>query len=201
MGNYDKNIHSRDHDPYENIRIPPTDKDKKKRDEHALQDSAKSKIFATLATYFKKIASLFTSKERETPAHLSQPQLLKNLIAFRVELEILAKQDQSHQPAFTEKLTQLWHKLSDDCNCIWDTQDFSSSFKSALKFLLSQISEYPLGADHTLGYYFNASAGREWIPFPFMELLSALHQEYQQNPQASHLTTWLLLIDAILRMV
>ena len=200
MGNYDKNIHSREHDPYENIRIPPTDKDKKKRDEHALQDSAKSKIFATLATYFKKIASLFTPKERETSLHLSQHQLLQHLIAFRAQLQILAKQDESGQPGFTEKLTGLWHKLSDDCNSIWGSQDFSSSFKSALKFLLSQISGYPLGADHTLGYYFDASAGKEWIPFPFIQLLSDLYQEYQQNPTQSHLTAWLSLIDAILRM-
>jgi len=199
MVNYDKKIHSREPDPYENIRIPPTDKDKKKRDEND-QDSATSKIFATLASYFKKIASLFAPRERETPVHLHQHQLTQHLTAFRAQLQTLSEHNESHEPGFTERLTELWHKLSDDCNSIWATQEFSSSMKSALKFLLSQISGYPLGADHTLGFYFDASAGKDWTPFPFMQLLQELHEEYQSEPQQSHLAAWISLIDAILRL-
>lgn len=198
MVNYDKKIHSREPDPYENIRIPPTDKDKKKRDEQD-QDSGRSKIFATLASYFKKIASLLAPRERET-ASAHQHPLIQYLAAFRVQLQTLAKHDASRELSFTERLTELWHKLSDECNSIWATQEFSSSMKSALKFLLSQVSGYPLGADHTLGFYFDASAGKEWTPLPFMQLLQELHEEYQREPQQSHLAAWVALIDAILRM-
>jgi hypothetical protein len=126
--------------------------------------------------------------------------LTRHLAAFRAQLQTLAKHDESHEPGFTERLTELWHKLSDDCNSIWATQEFSSSMKSALKFLIAQISSYPLGADHTLGYYFDASAGRDWTPFPFMELLQELHEEYQHKPEESYLAAWIYLIEAILRM-
>lgn len=198
MVNYDKKIHSREPDPYENIRIPPTDKDKKKRDEHD-KESGPSKIFATLASYFKKIASLFAPREQETPSAHHHP-LIHHLAAFRAQLQTLAKHDESHELSFTQRLTELWHKLSEECNSIWATQEFSSGVKSALKFLISQISGYPLGADHTLGFYFDASAGKEWTPFPFMQLLQDLHEEYQDEPQQSHLAAWISLIDAIFRM-
>lgn len=202
MSDYDKKINPKEHDPYENISAHRIEKDKKGKEEFSShrQEPTKSQIFATLISYFKKLISLFSDKNRETLFLFENHELHKHLIIFRSQLQILSKQDESHNPAFTQQLTELWHNLLDDCNSLTASKEFSAQTISDIKFFISQVSNYPLGADHTLGYYFHAYAGKDWIPFPFMDLLKELHDEYRANPSTNHLTQWISLITDILEI-
>lgn len=201
MGDYDKKVQPREHDPYEHISPDPIERDKKGKEEYPKdlqQEPSKSQIFATLISYFKKMMAFFGSKETEGFSSLEEYQLFKHLISFRTQLRILTQQDESYNPEFTQQLTELWHNLTDDCNSVSSSSDISSKTINNIKFLISQISQYPYGADHTLGFYFDAYAGKDWNPFPFMDLLKELYQEHQDNSSTSHLSKWIFLLNDIL---
>jgi hypothetical protein len=199
MSDYRKNIHSREPDPYENISINPIEKDKKgKEDFPKGQEPSKPQFFATLLSYFKKLVTFFTSKDEQEFFLFDSHQLFAHLYAFRKMLLILKDQDESHNPEFTKQLTELWHNLMDDCNSIPASLEVSSQSINNIKFFITQIAHYPYGADHTLKYYFDAYAGKDWIPFPFMDMLKELFEENQSNPSNSHLGKWIFLLDNIL---
>ncbi len=201
MGDYNKKVHSREPDPYENISINPIEKDKKGKEEYPKRfpdEPSQSQIFATLISYFKKMIALFGFKEGEDFFLTGYLQLFEYLAAFRAKLNILTQQDESYNPEFTQQLTELWHNLVDDCNSVSASLDISSKIINNIKFLISQIYQYPSETDHPLGYYFDAYAGKEWIPFPFMDILRELYEDHQKDPSASQLSKWIFLLDDIL---
>jgi hypothetical protein len=201
MGDFDKSINRReDPSPYEKIIVNPIEKDRKAKEEgySGLKNSTRSQAFATLVSFFKKILSTLPFKGKGSSALFDQQKLLDDIFAFRKMLLTLSTEDESHNPDFTQKLTELWHNLLDDCNSLSYSTASSSELLLKVNFFVSQIQNYPLGADHTLGYYFTEYAGREWIPFPFMELLQILHEDSKANPTQSMLSNWISLLNDIL---
>ncbi len=201
MGDLDKSVNRREEpSPYEKIIVNPIEKDRKnKEDPYAgLKNSTRPQFFATLASYFKKMLSSLSFKGKGLLVLFDQQKLLNNILAFRKMLLLLSAEDESHNPIFTQKLTELWHNLLDDCNSLSYSLQSSSELLTKLNFFLSQVQNYPPGADHTLGYYFTEYAGREWIPFPFMELLQKLHEDFQAKPTQSVLNNWIALLNEIL---
>jgi hypothetical protein len=200
MADYNKKVQPPDHDPYEHIPISPIEKDKKGKEEYPKRfpdDSSKSPIFAALLSFFKKMITTLGFKDGGSLT-VGHHQLFEHLDAFRSQLRILAQQDESYNPEFTQQLSELWHNLIDDCNSVSTSLDISSRTANNIKFLISQISHYPPGADHPLGYYFDEFAGKNWIPFPFMDMLKQLYEEHQNTPLTSQLSKWLFLMDNIL---
>ncbi len=201
MGDLDKNIRRREEpSPYEKIIVNPIEKDKRAREEGytGLKNSTRTQVFATLVSYFKKILTTVSSKGKGQLTFYDQQHLLDNVLAFRQLLIILSGDDQSHNPDFTQQLTELWHNLLDDCNSLPFSQEAPNEIVRQVKFFISQVQNFPPGADHTLGYYFTEYAGKEWIPFPFMELLQSLHEEYNASPVISVLQNWISLLNDIL---
>ncbi len=201
MGDLDKNIRRReDPSPYEKIIVNPIEKDKRAREEGytGLKNSTRTQVFATLVSYFKKILTSVTSKGKGQLAFYDQQHLLDNVLAFRQLLIILSGDDQSHNPDFTQQLTELWHNLLDDCNSLSFSPEAPLEIVRQVKFFIAQVQNFPPGADHTLGYYFTEYAGKEWIPFPFMELLQGLHEEYNASPVISVLQNWISLLNDML---
>lgn len=201
MGDLDKNIHRKEEpSPYEKIIVNPIERDKQRKDEGytGLKNSTRAQVFATLASYFKKVLSTFSTKGQSQELVYDQKRLINNALAFKKLLMTLAKEDQSHNPDFTEQLSQLWHNLLDDCNSSSALAGAPIDILEKTKFFISQIQNFPPGADHTLGFYFTGYAGKDWIPFPFMELLQDLHNEYQASPVISVLQNWISLLDDIL---
>lgn len=197
MGDFDKSINRREEPaPYEKIIVNPVEKDKKEKEPFTGLKKSSRLAFATLVSCFRKMLAPIASKGKGA-ALLDQQRLLSHVLAFRQMLLILSIQDESHNPNFTQKLTELWHNLVDDCNSL-TYSDKSSEILSKVNFLLTQIQNYPLGADHTLGYYFTEYAGGKWIPFPFMELLQTLYQETQTKTLQSTLSRWISLLNEIL---
>lgn len=201
MGNFDKNIYRReDPSPYEKIIVNPIEKDKREREEgySSLRKSTRTQVSATLVSYFKKIISTLDSKSKGQLYHYDQQHLLANVLAFKQLLVILSGDDQSHNPVFTQQLAELWHNLLEDCNSLSFSQEAPAEIATRLKFFISQIQNFPHDADHSLGYYFTEYAGKDWIPFPFMDLLQSLHEEYNASPMISVLQNWISLLSEIL---
>ncbi len=199
MSDLDKSIHRKEEPtPYEKIIVNPIEKDRQSKEESytGLKNSTRYQVLSTLVSYFKKMLSSL-SKGKGSSALLNQQQLLNDVMAFRKMLITLSREDESHNPEFTQKLTELWHKLLDDCNSISYSVDPSSEVLSKINFFLTQVQKYPPHADHTLGYYFTEYAGGHWIPFPFMELLQILHTTAQTDPH-SPLPNWISLLTDIL---
>lgn len=197
MGDLDKNIYRKEEpSPYEKIITHSIEKDKREKEEgyRGLKNSTRTQVLATLVSYFKKVISVAVKGQRQ---FVGQEHLFESIRAFREQLLLLAGSDQSHNPDFTQQLSELWHNLVDDCNSLSD----SSAIADKVKFFLSQVQNFPPGADHSLGYYFNEYAGKDWIPFPFMELLQDLHREYTASPAISVLQNWISLLNDILSLI
>lgn len=198
MGDLDKNITRKEEpSPYEKIIVNPIEKDKQEKQAAytGLKNSTRTQILATLMSYFKKILTIAGSGERVEP--FSQQKLISHALAFRQLLLLLSEEDQSHNPDFCEQLSLAWHDLVEDCTTGEILTSIPSETTQKIKFFISQIQNFPIGADHTLGYYFTQYAGKEWIPFPFMELLQDLHREYQASPVISVLQNWMSLLSDI----
>lgn len=201
MSDLDKNIHRKDGPaPFEKIIVNPIEKERRERDKSYsnLQNSSRAQVFAALISYFKKILSTLGPKGKFPTHFFDQKNLIESTLAFKELLLILAKEDLSHNPDFTQKLGQLWHNLTDDCNSLELLQGSPFDTGTKVKFFISQVQNFPLGADHTLGYYLTEYAGNDWIPFPFMELLQGLHLEYNASPPISVLQNWISLLNDIL---
>ena len=200
MSDLDKNIYRKEEpSPYEKIIVNPIEQDKKEREPYSsLKNATRSQVFATLVSFFNKFLSIFSSKGRgQTVFDLKH--LIDTVKSFKEQLVLLSLEDQSHNPDFTLHLSELWHTLLDDCNSLSLATD-TSEILTKLKFFISQVKNFPPGADHTLGYYFTEYAGKDWIPFPFMELLQQLHEEYQASPVISVLNNWIAFLNEILEL-
>jgi hypothetical protein len=200
MGDLDKNIHRKEEpSPYEKIVVSPIEKDKKEKESYTgLRNATRFQIYAALVSYFKKFLSAFSPRGKGQPLIFNVQNLFDNIMAFRQQLITLSAEDQSHNPDFTQQLSGLWHNLLDDCNSLTLSAEASPEVINKLKFFIAQVQNFPSGADHTLGYYFTEYAGKDWIPFPFMELLQQLHEEFNASPVISVLNNWISLLNEIL---
>lgn len=201
MDGFDKFVHRKEPDPFENIIVNPIESDKKGKEEGytGLKNSTRFQVFATMVSYFKKMISPFAFKGKEGILLLNQQQAMENVIAFRKLLEVLSLDDESHNPEFMEQLTEVWHALVDDSAAL-SNSTIKAQAQAAVQitFFIAQVQNYPPTEEHSLGFYFTEYAGKDWIPFPFMELLQNLHEEYQLFPEKSVLGNWISLLTEIL---
>ncbi len=199
MGDLDKNIYRKEN-PYEKIIIHPIEKDRKEKETgyRGLGNATRSQALAALASFFKKMLSSLSPRAQGAGYSLDLGSLLNDVAAFKKLLEILASEDTSHQPEFAQHLSELWHAILEGYNQIDASRTHALETVNQLTFFVAQVQNFPLGADHTLGYYFSQYAGKDWIPFPFMQLLQGLHLEYQASPFISVLQNWISLLEEIL---
>jgi|SRR5580700_7164541 hypothetical protein len=197
MGDLDKNIYRKETaSPYEKIIVHPVEKDRKEKESYTtFKETSHFQLYAILFSFLKKTLSPFFKEK--SPFIFDAQRLMDGILAFRKKLEILSLEDQSHNPEFTQQLSESWHRILEDCHSL-SLSPGASEILTKVNFFVSQIHHFPLGADHTLGYYFAEYAGKDWIPFPFMELLQDLHKEHHLSPATSTLNNWLILLNEIL---
>lgn len=194
-------IHGKDPNSYQKILIHPIEKDKKGREDRYanFKYSEHPEFFAALASYLKKAMNSLVIKGKEHSYLVRENHLAESLSSFRSLLVLLATKDVSHDPEFTQKLSERWHCVIDDLHSL--TYFFTKKnpeLLSKIQFFIDQVDHYPPSGDHSLGYYFSQYAGKKWIPFPFMELLQTLHKQSIKLPKTNTLRNWLFLIDEIL---
>lgn len=122
---------------------------------------------------------------------ISRQHILEDLLALKKILQILANEDESHNPEFIQQLSEVWHNLSDDCIQI------ESDEKNIFTFV-QKMESYPPNEDPSLGFYLREYVGKEWLPFPFMNILQRLHEERQQHPQESELNQWMTSLNTLI---
>jgi hypothetical protein len=201
MNDYRKTIQPDDPSPYDPIKVNPIEHDKKEREEK-FQDLPKSPSkpmgFAIMTTLIKQFINFFTSKEKGKLLFIDQHQMIEDIASFKKLLQILSQDDQSHNPEFVQQLSELWHNLEEDCNSILSYSREAPKYFTGLKKFLNSLQTFPPKEDHTLGYYLKESVGKEWIPFPFMNMLQALHKESLEDPERCTLAQWISVLDTIL---
>jgi len=200
MSDFKKSV-DRDQAPHGWIGVSPIEKDKKGKEHSLYKDSmpkSKSFLIVSIATYLKKILGSFFSKSQADSTWLDKQQLLEDLIAFRKMLQILSNEDQSHNPEFTQQFSELWHNLLDDSALGTTTSKEIPPEAVKINRFIEKVCHFPSSEDHSLGYYLTKYVGNQWLPFPFMDILHQLHQEYQENAEASHLFGWITNLNEII---
>ncbi len=123
--------------------------------------------------------------------------LFTTLNQLKQLLQTLMKNDSSQDNLFAEALSKNWHLIIDhavDASYIKP----SPHYLTELKKFINTIHSYPENDDHTLGYYLTEYAGESWLPFPFIHILYALHENALLTPSKSTLSTWIKEIDNII---
>ena len=186
-------------EPHDPLYLAGIQRDKSHEQEEAFINP-KSKLFAlTAATlYLKKFIDQFVNATKSLTTSINTEKALVDLAAFKNLLEELAKEDKSHIPEFTQRLSLQWQKVSENCSGLEGRASELDLLSSEIMNLIKEIHTFPPGEDHTLGYYLTEHAGQEWIPFPFMNMLHDLHEESLALKEKSQLFLWIHKIDEIL---
>ncbi|HSW86239.1 MAG TPA: hypothetical protein VLG49_01930 [Rhabdochlamydiaceae bacterium] len=197
MSDFQKSV-DRDEPKFGWIGVSPIEKDKKRKDhlpESTDGDASKSFLAAAFIVWFKKFINIFSNRLKSQDIAVDQQQLLEDLLAFRKMLQILGNEDQSHNPEFTQQFSELWHNLIDDCNQVESLKQKNQLNISQIKLFINSMHSFPSSEEHSLGYYLSKYVGNEWLPFPFMDILHQLHQDYQESVEGSQLNQWVSMLN------
>lgn len=185
MSNY-HNIHG-DRDPYKDLKAERVEKDRQNKNGFKSEHKRKGPEFLAkilqLCNYI--ITTLIEILEKQSPSSIER-FIKRDLEGMKKAFNDLKKMDCSQDLQYISHLSDLWHQF------IEDAYHFK---KNPLIYPMTQdwikeIKNYPEKDKHSLGFYLEEYAGREWLPFPYMEMLKNLHLEYQRDPQNSKLTRW-----------
>jgi hypothetical protein len=193
------------HDPYgqrgpnDPLYLAGIQRDKGQEQEESFTNP-KSKLFALVAAtlYLKKFIDQFVTATKSLTSSINTEKILVDLAAFKNLLEELAKEDKSHIPEFTQRLSLQWQKVSENCSGLEGRAGQLDLLSTEIMNLFKEIHHFPPGEDHTLGYYLAEHAGQDWIPFPFMNILHDLHEEGLALKEKSQLFLWIHKINEIL---
>ena len=183
----------------EGIIVSRVEGERKEKQEFSRESSGSPKnlLVAAFFTYLKRLFDSLSGKSKFEATLIDRQQILEDLFAFRKLLQILSQEDQSNNPEFTLQLSELWHNLLDDFNHVELLERKSPKKVAPFKKLLNKVKDFPANQDHRLGYYLTEYVGKEWLPFPYMEILRKLHKDYQANPAQNAIQEWLVLIDEV----
>lgn len=183
----------------EGIIVSPVLGDRKEKQEYSKEPSGSPKnlLIAAFFTCLKKLFDSLSGKSKFEATLIDRQQILEDLFAFRKLLQILSQEDQSNNPEFTLQLSELWHNLLDDFNHVELLERKNPKKVAPFKKFLNKVKDFPPNQDHRLGYYLTEYVGKEWLPFPYIEILRKLHKDYQTNPAQNALQEWLSIIDEV----
>lgn len=122
-------------------------------------------------------------------------QYVKNL---RSLLRALREEDLSKDIEYALKLSKNWHGLTE-----YQESAASKELKTAAHVKIGKLIElfyqFPTSREHaSLGFYLTEYAGENWLPFPFIKILSDLHEEHTQQEGRSNLAKVIRLLTNII---
>lgn len=162
--------------------------------------SAKRILAATLVNTLKNLFNAFSPVgEEKSLANriIDQQTILETLSKFKKLLSNLGEEDLSQNALFAQSLSEQWLKIKEDFNKIQIIERKGSNKVASFRRVIDAINHYPQHVDHSFGYYLLEQAGRDWLPFPFIEILLTLHLEYQKKRETSSLRHWIFLIEEV----
>ena len=153
---------------------------------------------ASLCAYVRKTALFLASRPIAGRKSALANELELELTDFKNVLVDLTKKDVSRDPDYAQHLSQVWHQLLESANLVEFLERKKTDVLVQLKTLIETFNHYPAKQEHSLGYYMTEFAGKEWLPFPFMEQLHLLYEDYVSHKKESQLFHWISSIDLIL---
>jgi hypothetical protein len=185
--------------PHDPLYLASIQRDKGEQQEETITNP-KSKLFALAAAtlYFKKFIDQFVNIAKSLTVSINAEKALIDLAEFKKLLEELSKEDKSHIPEFTQRLSTQWQRVCENCSGLEGRARNLDLLSTESMNLIKEIHHFPPGEDHTLGYYLTEHAGQEWIPFPFMNMLHDLHEEFLASSEISQMGQWIRKINEIL---
>jgi hypothetical protein len=184
----------------EKVRVSKTEpvKADKEGPEEIAQKNPQGLLIASFCAYVQKVVTFLTTAATRKRGVLSGSGLEHHLDEFKKSLITLSKEDRSRDQAFVLSLSGEWHALLENFNLFEFLERKKSPLIAKVKNLIESIQSFPPKQEHSLGYYMTAFAGKDWLPFPFMELLHKLHEDHLANRDKSQLTLWMASIDNLL---
>ncbi|NGX50874.1 MAG: hypothetical protein K1060chlam2_00725 [Chlamydiae bacterium] len=187
----------------DHIIVDPIEADKKTKREgrrpQPPEEKKQSAIYGALLIFFNRLTTLFLRSEGESEESLSQDDLLTSVQTLKQLIQSLKEVDQSGSVRFCQQLSDLWHALYQELQSISHSRRRSYVNIEKLIALLTDMEHFPPNEDHKLGFYLENYAGEKWLPFPFREILKALHSDHRVNQEYSTLNSWSELITEILQ--
>lgn len=184
--------------PKDWIAVEKIEKDKRGKEELLKKNEGKGNpkliLFSSLIVFARKILTLLSSNRSRSAAFLvdTAQGLIEYLNAFKKTLQTLSAEDKGYNPEYIQEFSDAWHNLLEGIAALEWLERKKSEEKTRIKKIVDTIGCYPSGEEHSLGFYLSEFAGKEWLPFPFMDLLHALHEE------KNNLASWISEIDQII---
>jgi hypothetical protein len=166
----------------------------------SLSSSQTKRLFA--ATFLNTLRNLFDffSPEGKSLSEkvIEKQTTLETLLGFKKLLERLSKEDLSQDTLFAGELSQHFLKMEEDFAKLQVMERKGSIKVAHFRRTLETFERYPPEVDHHFGYYLLQQAGKDWLPFPFIEILAGLYTEYQEKGSSSTLSQWNMMLDQLI---
>ncbi len=203
---FSRPIRPPDRTEQEQIKVPPIEEEKriKEKYEQNQQKAFQSKtyFYAGLLMEFKKRLNELKEKQGSNIS-LSQRKSVVRFLLKKIRDSLLEMQehDQSSNQEFIQNLSDTWIDFCGEIEMI-ESHLLQKEFPfREIHDFKNSLSDFPPNQEHSLGFYLIHHAGRDWLPFPFMEILKEIHREYLNDELQSHLIHWAAKIDKILEQL
>ena len=170
----------------------------KENKEEIIKKNPTALLMASLCAYIRKTALFLASRPIAGPKSALANTVELELTELKKCLVLLSKEDLSRSPEYALQLSTAWHQLMDSVKLVEFLEKKKKESLTQIKSLIETFYAYPPKQSHSLGFYMTEYAGKEWLPFPCMELLHQLHDEFIAQSKESQLFHWISSIDIIL---
>ncbi len=164
----------------------------KELQEEAAKKNPQAFLMACFSAYAKKMALHLASRPVSEKKALGKNLMVK-LSEFKKTLIKLMQENLSQNADFVEKLSLAWQGVVENIRVM---EKLKPEIASRLKTFTEAFESYP-HKDHSLAFYMSEWKGKEWLPFPFIEILHGLHEEYRLRKSESQLSKWINAIDSL----
>jgi len=184
----------------ENVYASRIERDKKGKEKYTPLPSKEDKrvLIATFFSYLKRLFDTFSPSKKLAGKVIDHQSIIENLKIFKKLFKKLGEQDLSNSSDYAAHLSEIWTVLLEDFDNIEIIERKNLSEVARFREMMDKIKNYPPDSEHRLGYYFLQQAGKDWLPFPFIEILEKLHKEHKEDAKNSTLSMWSKLIDTVI---
>lgn len=175
----------------EPIRVEPIGKDKKVKDEQYTSNSTDEKkklpaIFAATLSILKNVTKVFSSKKQTSSLSAYEKLLINSLTEFKKAIISIEERDVSIDASYAQNLSELFYQITTLHSQIVGSHLGTKINLAKMQRFFQLVHSYPEN-ERSLAFYLQEFAGKDWLPFPFIEMLKNLHKEYSLHKETSTL--------------
>lgn len=185
----------------EGVYISRIERDKQEEGKYtqAREDSKKKILMATFFSCLTKMFDAFSPSKKLAGKIVDLQVIVENLLHFKKLLIQLSQENLSNSADFATNLSDAWTRLLTDFDNVEILERKNLKEIASFRKMIDTIKNHPPDSEHCFGYYLLQHAGKDWLPFPFIEILENLHKEHQIDAKTSTLSHWFDLIDSVIK--